>query len=793
MGCRVSERMLTRPARPRKNLNMHPSKNRWLVIPLASLFVATALPHFAIAAEPALAIDAESTDDQFFEQQVAPLLVMHCLECHQEKTPSGGLSLATQNGLLRGGDSGASIDEDDPKDSSLLARIHDGEMPPIKQGRSQKLDDDVIATFEAWLLRGAPWPENRRLELYERTSAVRAGRNWWSLTKITRPSLPADYANNDSSAPAINAIDAFIGAKLRSENMKSAPRAEKALLLRRAYYDVIGLPPNDQQVAAFLADDSPDAWEKVVDDLLQTPQYGQRWARHWLDVVRFAETSGYERDQEKAFAWKYRDWVIQSLNEDKPYDRFVLEQLAGDELPERNEQTVIATGMLRLGTWNDEPNDPEDYVYDRLEDLVHVTSTAFLGMTVKCARCHDHKFDPIYQEDYYRMAGAFWAGPIAARDREWLGGPNESELGIANVLGWTDITNQPSPLRLLKNGERDQAQQEVAPGTLSMITDLSRDFAPVDSNVKTTQRRLRLAEWIIDPANPLTARVIVNRLWLHYFGQGLVRTPNNFGFTGEQPTHPELLDWLATELMDNSWRLKPLHKLMLMSETYCQSTLNSEAEQYNLVDAGNRFWWRAERRRLDAEALRDTLLFASGELDQQLGGPSFRETVSPEALEGLSQKSAAWTASPESEQHRRSIYMFTKRGLLSPMMTAFDLCDVTQPCGQRDITTVAPQALVMLNNPFIHQRGLHLAEQILSEHGEWKDRIEALWLRVYARSPRADEVQLAVRYLQTQLPVFAQSDFAQSDVEGQAAQPEALCFASLCVGLFNSNEFFYVD
>jgi hypothetical protein len=755
---------------------------------VVGLCLALLTPCSLNANEPTPDTDAEATDAEFFEQQVAPLLVMHCLECHQEKKPSGGLSLATRSGLMQGGDSGASVDTDDPHNSFLFARIHDGEMPPIKQGRSQKLDDKVLATFEAWLLRGAPWPADRRLELYERTSAVRAGRDWWSLAKIKRPPLPVLDTTPDSSRPAINAIDAFVGARLKSERMKSAPRAEKASLLRRAYYDVIGLPPSHQQLADFLADDSPDAWESVVDGLLRSPHYGQRWARYWLDVVRFAETSGYERDQEKSFAWKYRDWVIQALNDDKPYDRFVLEQLAGDELPDRNEHSVIATGMLRLGTWNDEPNDPEDYVYDRLEDLVHVTSTAFLGMTVKCARCHDHKFDPIYQEDYYRMAGAFWAGPIAARDREWLGGPNESELGVANVLGWTDITNHPSALRLLKNGERHQAQQEVAPGTLSMIADLSREFTPVNENNKTTERRLRLAEWIIDPANPLTARVIVNRLWLHHFGQGLVRTPNNFGFTGEQPTHPELLDWLSAELLENGWRLKPIHKLMLMSETYCQSTLNSDSEQYNLVDAGNRYWWRAERRRLDAESIRDTLLLVSGELDLRMEGPSFRATVSPEALEGLSQKSAAWAASPEAEQNRRSIYMFTKRGLLSPMMTAFDLCDVTQPCGQRDITTVAPQALVMLNNPFIHQRGLHLAEQILSEHGEWVDRIEALWLRVYARPPRADEVQIAQHYLQTQLPMFA-----KSAGDNDTARQEALCFASLCVGLFNSNEFFYVD
>ncbi len=476
-----------------------------------------------------------------FNADIAPILVTRCLECHNQRVASGGLILTTRQHALGGGDSGPAMAPGDAASSHLLERITSGEMPPAKQGRPQTLSADEIQTLHEWIASGADWPANRTLDLYESTSDVRAGRDWWSLQPVTRPEVPAV----DAPDRIANPIDAFIFSELNAEKMQPAPLADRRTLIRRAYFDVIGLPPTWEQVEAFVADDSDDAWETLVDELLASPHFGERWARYWLDLVRYADTCGYERDQEKPNSWRYRDWVVAAINNDMPYNRFVAEQLAGDELPDRSVQTVIATGFLRVGTWNDEPNDPQEYKYERLEDLVHCTSSAFLGLTVKCARCHDHKFDPIQQEDYYRMAAMFWSGPIEPGDRALLGGPQLDQLGFPDVFGWTDVTSDPGPLHLLTQGNPKQPAQEVLPGHLSTIPAIARTLQPPPAGAKTSHRRLQLADWITDPRNPLTARVFVNRLWQHHFGQGLVRTPNNFGFRGALPTHPQLLDWLS--------------------------------------------------------------------------------------------------------------------------------------------------------------------------------------------------------------------------------------------------------
>lgn len=684
-----------------------------------------------------------------FETEIVPLLINRCVECHQDQNKSGNLSLVTRKGFLQGGDSGSALDLKRPLESHLLQRVQEGEMPPEKQGQPQKLSAKEINVLERWVAAGSPWPEDRKIELFERTTELRAGRDWWSLQPIQRPEIP-EFKTEQPTNP----IDAFILKRLKQNQITAAPRADKRTLLRRLYYDLTGLPPTLAEIQEFERDTSPDAWERRIDQLLASPHYGERWARYWLDLVRYADTSGYERDQEKPFAWKYRDWVVKALNSDIPYGRFITEQLAGDELPNRSKDTVIATGFLRLGTWNDEPNDPLDYQYDRLEDLVHTTSTAFLGMTVKCARCHSHKFDPITQEDYYRMASAFWAGPIAARDRGLLGGSNPDELGYPDVLGWTDLKSKPRPLHLLKNGEREHPQQVVNPASLSMIPALESPFTPQPEGASSSHRRLQLARWITDAKHPLTARVLVNRLWLHHFGEGIVRSPNNFGFLADPPTHPELLDWLAAEFMSGGWTIKRMHKLILTSNTWRQSSLHPRAAEIQQQDAGNRLWWRAERRRLDAEALRDSMLATTGELDLQMGGPGFRPTISAAALEGLSKKSNAWNASPPGAQNRRSLYTFLKRGLLPPLMTTFDLCNSTQSCGKRDITTVPTQSLAMLNHQFVHGRSETLAQTISAHQTAPQSQVRQLWERVYARPPSPEEMQLALRHLAVQRQHF---------------------------------------
>ncbi len=722
-----------------------------------------------------------------FETDVAPVIVRRCLECHKGKEPSGGLSLESWTGFHRGGESGAVVVPGKPDESPLLARISSGEMPPAVKGVPQKLPAAEQAILNDWIATGANWPEGRTLDLYEVTTDVRGGRDWWSFQPLIRPAVPA-VPNSETKNP----IEAFIQSELAQQQYEPAPTADARTIVRRMFYDVTGLPPSFRELEIWTSrlggDDSAalsiKSLNELADHLLASPHFGERWGRHWLDLVRYAESSGYERDQEKPFAWKYRDWVVSAINNDMPYDQFIRSQLAGDEIEQRTEASVIATGFLRLGTWNDEPNDDQDYRYERLEDMVHSTSTAFLGLTVKCARCHDHKFDPIPQDDYYRVASAFWPGPIAARDRALLGGPSKEELGVENILGWTDISATPEPLHVLKNGERDKPLNVIEPGSLTFAPVMYREFDDASSNVKTTGRRRQLADWITDRNNPLTARVAVNRIWQHHFGEGLVRSPNNFGFTGERPTHPQLLDWLASEFVDSGWSARHIHKLILTSRTWRQSSLHPKAAEYAERDSSNKLWWRANRRRLDAESLRDSMLAASGEIDLRVGGEGFKPSISSEALEGFSRKDAVWSASPAEEQRRRSLYIYVSRSLMPPMMTTFDQCDTTLPCGQRDVTTVPTQALAMINNEFVHARSESLAARVSKSAATQDERIAFAWEFALGRKPTDDERRLASQHLKSQIDNFKSTDSALS---------EHRALESLCHVLLNSNEFLYVD
>ncbi|MEC7776836.1 MAG: PSD1 and planctomycete cytochrome C domain-containing protein [Planctomycetota bacterium] len=707
-----------------------------------------------------------------FEKEIAPLLVKRCLECHSPSEKKGDLDLSTYQSASAGGESGPALGK--PGKSLLLKRISSGEMPPKLQGKSRKLPENEIALLREWIAAGAKWPKDRTLSLYERTTEKRGGLDWWSLQPLKETPVP-EVKNTEWIA---NPIDTFIYRRLEKNSLQPAPRAGKRTLVRRAFFDLLGLPPTREQLNAFIKDDSPGAWEKLIDSLLESKHYGERWARYWLDLVRFAETCGYERDQLKPNIWKYRDWVINALNKDMPYDRFVIDQLAGDEVSHRDEQSVIATGMLRAGTWNDEPNDAADYVYTRLEDMVHTTTSAFVGLTVKCARCHDHKFDPIRQTDYYRTASFFWAGYIGQAN---LGGPNASQLGF-NVFGWTDKGPKANPIHLLVKGDRHRAAQVVEPGFLSAVPALEKSLQPPPPGSKTTHRRLQLARWITHPENPLTARVLVNRLWQHHFGEGIVRTPNNFGFKSDPPSHPELLDWLASEAVRGGWKLKRLHKLIMMSSTYRQSSTHPSHDEYAGRDYANRLIWRFNRRRLDAEALRDSILTASGRLNKKMGGPSFFPRMSPEALEGLSRKATAWGSSPPEERSRRSIYMMSKRSRLLPLMTTFDFCDTTLSCGQRDVSLVPTQALALLNNHFVHEQSRAMAERVAAEAGKDQDnQVRTAWQIALGRSPTEIELMAATAHLESQAMHFKEQE------------QENLPLTSLCHVLLNTNEFIFID
>lgn len=721
---------------------------------------------------------------QSFQNAIAPLLAKRCLECHTSTDPAGGLDLTTAAGLHKGGDSGAAISQEQPLQSLLLQRVMADEMPPAKNGKPRPLSSQEKESLQQWSQKGYPWPDGMVLDPYDRTTDVRGGRDWWAFQKIVRPTIPSE----DSS---LHPIDALLRKTLESKGLSPAPPATPQQLLRRLSYDLIGLPPTADEVDAFVESFSEKRYEQEVDRLLASPQFGERWGRYWLDVVRYAETNGYERDALKPHAWKYRDWVIRALNDDMPYDRFLLEQLAGDEIEPRTESAVVATGFLRLGTWDDEPNDPFEYQYDRLEDLVHATSTAFLGLTVKCARCHDHKFDPIPQRDYYKLAAAFWAGPVAHRKREWNGGPTSEELGY-EVLGWTDLSSQPPPLHLLKKGNPHHPGEAVEAGGLSLIGVSGDSFTP-QGNSKTTMRRTQLAQWLARPDHPLTSRVAVNRIWLHLLGEGLVRTPDNFGFQSPPPVHPALLDWLASELQSQGWRLKPIIKQIVMSQTYRQSSMHPSEAALAVIDPNNHYFWRANRRRLDAESLRDSLLKASGRLDLRMGGPSFHASIDAEALEGLSMKESAYKASPEEEQRRRSIYMFVKRSLVVPMMTVFDCCDTTAPTGRRDVTIVAPQALTLMNNQTIQRESREIAGRVLAQSSDEVGRIHTAWRIVLGRSPSTKEISFAQKHLLTMAQHWESKPLLELEKGSQSTEQELWIWASLCHVLINTNEFIFID
>ncbi len=713
----------------------------------------------------AVSASANTVSVPDFNRDIAPLIAKRCLECHNKRDLKGNVNLTTELGFTKGTESGR----------LALELVVKGEMPAEAKGQQQKLPEAEIALLKRWVNAGADWPSGRVLDPYESTTNVRGGRDWWSLQTVERPAVPR---------LAKHPVDAFIAAKLAKESMVSAVRAGRRTLVRRACFDLTGLPPTPEQVEQFIRDPAPDAWSRLIDRLLASPRHGEHWARYWLDLVRFAETDGYERDKLKPNIWRYRDWVINAFNSDMPYTQFVAEQLAGDEVPNRTEQSVVATGMIRAGTWNDEPNDPNDYLYTRLEDMVHTTTSAFLGLTVKCARCHEHKFDPIPQNDYYRIASFFWAGHMGQANQ---GGPTTKALGY-EAYGWTDKSSNPPPIRLLLNGERHKPGPEIAPGFLSAVNALDKPLAPPPPGSKTTQRRLQFARWITNEQNPLTARVMVNRLWLQHFGQGLVRSPNNFGFKGELPTHPGLLDWLASEFMrptvdaGPAWTLKRIHKLIMTSSTYRQRSVHPHETQYSQRDFLNRNLWKFNRRRISSESLRDAMLAVGGRLNMRMGGPSFYPGMSAEALEGLSRKAGDWKSSPADERSRRSIYMMTKRSRLLPLMTTFDFSDTTASCGQRDVTTVAPQALALLNNQFTHAQSEALAKRLAGHAAGTVEQVKLAWQLAFGRNPSDGELGQAENHLHEQRQHF----------DGRN-NPGHLALASLCHVLLNCNEFIYVD
>ncbi|VTT97652.1 cytochrome c : Uncharacterized protein OS=Singulisphaera acidiphila (strain ATCC BAA-1392 / DSM 18658 / VKM B-2454 / MOB10) GN=Sinac_1210 PE=4 SV=1: PSCyt1: PSCyt2: PSD1 [Gemmataceae bacterium] len=937
-----------------------------------------AFPLLALAAFAAPATADEPVNNEFFEKKVRPVLAAHCVDCHGPKKDKGGLRLDTRANFAKGGDTGPAVVAGDP-DKSLLVRVvrytDDIKMPP-----KRKLDDADIATLTAWVKGGAPWPDDggagAKVEAFDVQARAKAH---WSFRPITRPAAP-DVRDKPA---ARGDIDRFLLAKLDAAGLSFAPPAEKRTLLRRVHFDLIGLPPTPAEVEAFVADASPDAFEKVVEKLLASPHYGERWGRHWLDLVRYAETSGHEFDFEIPEAWRYRDYVVRALNADLPYDQFLTEHIAGDLLPQPRRgrdganEALLATGFWWLGEAKHSPVDSRAEHADRIDNQIDVFGKTVLGLTISCARCHDHKFDPIATRDYYslfsvlassrmdrgdvadpaaavkaldelraaraeldallatgarkppqvpadgwrtkavpfetfgdgwrsrwdasglafrsgaaelvpyphsgqevrKLAGAvrsptftidkpFLAVRIAGKDGKVRLVLNGLQLIQAPIYGglaqpvnhgdelrWHVIDlkmwkGQTAYLELLDDGpgyvaiseawfsdtpphgelgarvplpelpaapgpeakplvEKIRALEAAVPGAQRALT--IRDGTGIDERVfirgshKTPgvpaprgfleafakppfagpgSGRLELARAVTDPTNPLVARVIVNRLWKHHFGEGIVRSPDDFGKQGQPPTHPELLDWLASELVKPTatpgapWSLKRMHRLMVLSTAYRQSSRATPEQAAKAVtaDPQNKLLHHQNVRRLEAEAIRDTLLSVSGRLDPAVGGPG----VLPHLTEHQVGRGRP-ASGPLDGNGRRSVYLAVRRNFLNPMFQAFDYPTPFTAIGRRTVSNVPAQALVMMNNPFVVQQAELWAKRVLASPDRTREqRVGAMYAAAFGRPPTAAELAAAAAFL------------AEQDKEyGKPDAPKA--WADLAHVLVNAKEFIFVE
>lgn len=918
-----------------------------------------------------------------FERDVLPILRDNCFKCHGgTSTPKGGLRLTSREGVLKGGIGGAVVDVAHPDRSRLVRAVaYDEErlrMPP-----SGKLDDSVVATLEAWIKADLPWSATADYGVpaeHEEHGGSTDSMKGWSYQPVVRQQPPAV---DDPTHFVRNPIDAFVLAEATKRGLKPAGPADRIAFVRRATYDLLGLPPTPEEVDAFVADQAPDAVERLIDRLLASPHYGEHWGRHWLDLVRYADTNGFERDSDKPFIWRYRDYVVRALNEDKPFDRFTREQLAGDELDEVTADSITATGYYRLMQWDDEPPQGKEQArYDVLDDIVKTTGETFLGMSLSCARCHDHKVDPISAVDYHRFVAMFqgltdyrtdgnladvsppdvkaecdridaekdeairriedelaplerdfarslagkavvsgsastttwryttseppgdwmesgfddsswkqgkggfgapgtpgaligtewhepkiwmrrtfeWEGDVSRfslvvhHDDEvavWVNGvlvaqasgyvveygelPVRAEIQDALKHGVNHIAvfcrqdfggqyvdvipvpdrdaalaaldryrtkhreldgvrarhvprhlapaaeerdSTPRPTHVLIRGNAAVKGKEVEPGIPSVLADTPLDLKAPPTGAKTSYRRRALAEWIVDPRNPLTSRVTVNRLWQFHFGRGIVRSSNDFGELGTRPTHPQLLDWLASEFVARGWSIKAMHRLIMTSGTYAMSVVG-EPQGFE-IDPVNDSFWRFEARRLMAEEIRDSMLAVNGKLNPRIGGPTFFAPMPQEVLATASRPDQAWGRSSESEIGRRSLYIKTKRSLLHPFLSVFDFADVDSGCPVRFTTTQPTQALALLNSPEVHEQALTFARRIHKEtNGDDRAAIERVWRLCFARTPTELEYTEQLEFLTEQRELHGRT--------GEAA------LQRLCLFVYNTNEFVYVD
>ncbi len=810
--------------------------------------------------------------DAFFELRIRPALEARCFKCHGGEKTSNGLRVDSREALVRGGENGPAVVPGNPEQSLLMRAIRRDEerkMPP-----DDALPAETIAAFESWVKQGAWWPARSA----DGEPGLVSARHW-AFEPVRDVTVP-----DDGSGWSQTPIDRFVLAELRARGLRPQPRAGRAELLRRICFDLIGLPPTPAEVEAFLQDNSPDAFDTLVERLLASPSYGERWGRHWMDVVRYADTAGDNADYPVPEARRYRDYIIAAFNNDKPYDQFIREQLAGDILakdePHQREQyaeRIAATGFLalsrRYGTA------PYELWHLTLEDTIDTTGRAILGLSLRCARCHDHKFDPITTEDYYSLYGIFastqfpWAGgeelqskkfdrqhfvPVVPPDeaaakltaqrnaietleaeikRVETNDPDaervaelDAQLKSQSDAGGSPQSSAPQPdppkadVATLKTqraeaNRRLQARLDKLRGDLRPLrkaglpADLPGAYAVMEgqaADARVQHRgepgdpgdvvprnapkflaggaslnippaasgRRELAAWLTRPDHPLTARVIVNRAWQHHFGKGLVGTPSNFGLRGDPPTHPELLDWLTARFVQDGWSLKRLHRLIVRSATY---QLCSGQDQTNLAkDPGNRWYWRFDRRRLEAEAIRDAMLSAAGRLDRRRPPD---HPFPPIADWAWTQHSPFKAVYPSDH---RSVYLMTQRLLRHPYLALFDGPDPNVSTDLRTRATVPLQALYLMNNPFVAEQATAFARRLIDAEPNPQARVGLAFLVAYGRRPRPSESDLGLRYIEQYAAEAASASALPGDAQHEA-------WASYARVLLTANEFVYVD
>jgi hypothetical protein len=698
-----------------------------------------------VAAWSLIASEVFADDSGTFDRSVAPILVRRCLDCHSGADPKGKLDLSRRSPAMQGGEGGPAIVPGKVAESSLWELVESGEMPP-----KVVLPDDEKAAIRDWIASGAKWGTDP-IDPYQATTSRRAGRDWWSLQPIGHPKPPEVARKDWPRSP----LDRFVLQKLEAAGLSPRSEADRRTLIRRLRFDLTGLPPSPEEVQDFLKDEAPDAYERLVDRLLGSPDYGVRWARWWLDLARFGESNGFEYDEFRPGAYRYRDWVVDALNRDLPYDEFARLQIAGDILRPGDPGAIEATGFLVAGAFDTVGQNQISQVMkavvrsDELEDVIGTVGQTFLGLTVNCARCHDHKFDPIRQTEYYRFAAALDGVRHGERDKSYVVKPRE-----------------PGVMRVQLRGNPAEPGEIVSAGGISSLASTVADFG-LAPEAPEGERRKRLASWISDPKNPLFARVAVNRLWQGHFGTGLVETPSDLGFSGGLPSNPELLDWLATEFIARGWSLKAAHRLIVTSATYRQG---SKLEPGGMAkDAGDRLLWRKSPTRLEAEMVRDSMLSISGRLNHVLGGPSFFDhTVNRASGTNLVTYTEVDPSKPGLD--RRTLYRAWVRGARSGLLDAFDCPDPSTTAPRRAVTTTPIQALALMNNSLVLYLSDAFADRLVREAGPDAGRqVSRAYQLAFGRSPEPEEAEKAIKLVEK----FGASTLARA--------------------LFNSNEFLYVD